>query len=347
MTDKAWKMLGFVIACGSAVWIAAADVQAAGNVTTVTTGSPVAGIEVYMDKYQKSQKQKSEENSAGLTQEKMRYGTFHTIFNNLGVATVEDSLNIRKEPKNDAEIVGKLRSHAGSSVLSEENGWYKIKSGQVTGYVYGEYLATGKEARAIAYYDMKLLLRVDTQTLRVRRQPNTDSEILGRIHEGETYRFLSGKDGWAKIEYKGQTVYAYVPEYATIAYTIPEADKNDDLRNQVVNYAVKFVGNPYRWGGTNPNTGADCSGFVQYVMEHAAGVRLDRTSREQAAEGEAITASSMEPGDLLFYSSGSQIDHVAMYIGKGQIVHAANRRSGIKISSWNYRKPVTIRRVIQ
>lgn len=346
MTDKAWKVLGFAIACGSAVWMAAADVQAAGTVTTVTTGSPVAGIEVYMDKYQKSQEQKSEENSAGLTQEKMRYGTFNTIFKNIGVAKVEDSLNIRKEPKNDAEIVGKLKSHAGSSVLSEENGWYKIKSGQVTGYVYGEYLATGKEARAIAYYDMKLLLRVDTQTLRVRRQPNTDSEILGRIHEGETYRFLSSKDGWAKIEYKGQTAYAYVPEYTTIAYTIPEADKNDDIRNQVVNYAVKFVGNPYRWGGTNPNTGADCSGFVQYVMEHAAGVRLDRTSKQQATEGEAIAASSMEPGDLLFYSSGSQIDHVAMYIGKGQIVHAANRRSGIKISSWNYRKPVTIRRVI-
>lgn len=73
-------------------------------------------------------------------------------------------MNIRKEPKNDAEIVGKLRNHAGSSVLSEENGWYKIKSGQVTGYVYGKYLATGQDARAIAYYNMKLMLRVDTET---------------------------------------------------------------------------------------------------------------------------------------------------------------------------------------
>ena len=131
------------------------------------------------------------------------------------------------------------------------------------------------------------------------------------------------------------------------AYTIPEAEKvENSLRQQVVNYAVRFVGNPYRWGGTNPNTGADCSGFVQYVMEHAAGIHLDRTSREQSAEGLAVSSTAMQPGDLLFYASGSTIDHVAMYIGGGKIVHAANRRSGIKISTWNYRKPVTIRRVI-
>ena len=346
MTDKAWKVLGFAIACGCSVWMGTADVQAARTETTVKTGSPVAGMGVYLDQYQESMKRESTESSAGLTQEKVRYGTFNTIFQNLGVAMVEDSLNIRKEPKNDAEIVGKLKSHAGGSVLSEENGWYKIKSGQVTGYVYGKYLATGKEARAIAYYDMKLMLRVDTETLRVRKQPNTDSEILGRIHEGETYRYISRNGGWAKIEYNGQTVYAYAPENATIAYTIPEADKNGDIRTRIVNYAVKFVGNPYRWGGTNPNTGADCSGFIQYVMEHAAGVELNRTSRQQAVEGQAIPSSVMEPGDLLFYSSGKEIDHVAMYIGKGKIVHAANRRSGIKISSWNYRKPVTIRRVI-
>lgn len=338
MTDKARKVLGFAIACGSAVWIGTANVQAAKSEPDLKTGSPVAGISVYMDHYQET---------AVLTQEKMRYGTFNSIFQNLGVCVAEDSLNIRKEPKNDAEIIGKLKNHAGSSVLSEENGWYKIKSGKVTGYVYGKYLVTGQEARAIAYYNMRLMLRVDTETLRVRSKPGTDFEILGRIHEGETYPFISLSNGWAKIIYKGQVSYAYVPENATVAYTIPEAEVCSDLRSQVVNYAVGFVGNPYQWGGTNPNTGADCSGFIQYVMEHAAGVHLDRTSRQQAKEGEAVPASSMEPGDLLFYASERQIDHVAMYIGKGKIVHAANSKSGIKISSWNYRQPVTIRRVIQ
>lgn len=338
MTDKAWKVICLCFSCGAAVWLGSADVQAKGRDAALTTGSPVAGMEVYVEQYQKTH--------AGLTQEKMKYGTFTSMFQNLGVAEVKDSLNIRKEPKKDAEIVGKMKNHAGCSVLSENNGWYQIKSGQVTGYVYGEYLSTGQAAKATAYYDMKLMVRVNTKTLRVRSGPGTDYDVSGAVYEGETYDFLSRRDDWAEIRYKNGTGYVYIPGNAIIAYTIPEAEKSSGLRSRVVNYAVKFVGNPYRWGGTNPNTGADCSGFVQYVLEHAAGVHIDRTSRQQAREGEAVSASSMEPGDLLFYSSGSEINHVAMYIGEGKIVHAANRKSGIKISTWNYRQPVTIRRVI-
>lgn len=341
MTDKAWKVLGFCFACGSAAWLGAASAQAAKPDASFTAGSSIAGIGVVVDEHRKAE-------TAGLTQEEMMYGTFRNIFDNLGVAMVEDSLNIRKEPKSDSEITGKMERHAGCSVLGMEHGWYKIKSGQVTGYVSGKYLAVGQAARAVAYYDMKLMLRVGTDTLRVRSGPDTESEIIGRVHEGGTYEFLSmSQNGWARIRYEDQTGYAYVPGNGLVAYTIPEAEKVDEsLRKKVVNYAVKFVGNPYRWGGTDPNTGADCSGFVQYVMEHAAGIHIDRTSREQASEGEAVSASAMMPGDLLFYAGGSTIDHVAMYIGEGKIVHAANSRSGIKISTWNYRQPVTIRRVI-
>ena len=115
----------------------------------------------------------------------------------------------------------------------------------------------------------------------------------------------------------------------------------------MVNYGLQFVGGRYVWGGTNPNTGADCSGFVQYVMRNAAGVSLPRTSREQAKVGRAIKSSEMLPGDLIFYANSSgTVNHVAMYIGNGQIVHAASRKSGIKISTWNYRSPKTIRRVL-
>ena len=125
------------------------------------------------------------------------------------------------------------------------------------------------------------------------------------------------------------------------------ANQQAALRGKVVNYALQFVGNRYVWGGTNPNTGADCSGFVQYVLRNAAGVSLPRTSREQAKAGRAVTASEMLPGDLIFYTNSSGVvNHVAMYIGNGQIVHAASRRSGIKISTWNYRRPKTIRRFL-
>ena len=82
-------------------------------------------------------------------------------------------------------------------------------------------------------------------------------------------------------------------------------------------------------------------------MRNVAGVSLPRTSREQANTGTAIKSSEMRPGDLIFYANKSgTVNHVAMYIGNGQIVHAASRRSGIKISTWNYRTPKTIRRVL-
>ena len=117
-------------------------------------------------------------------------------------------------------------------------------------------------------------------------------------------------------------------------------------RTQIVNYALQFVGNPYVWGGTSLTNGADCSGFTMKVLQHF-GISLPHYSGSQAKMGRAVSSSEMRPGDLIFYAnSGGTINHVAMYIGNGQIVHAASKRSGIKISTWNYRQPKTIRNVI-
>lgn len=113
-------------------------------------------------------------------------------------------------------------------------------------------------------------------------------------------------------------------------------------RQNLVNYALQFVGGPYRAGGNDPRTGVDCSGFVRYVMQNGAGISMNRSSVTQATQGHAISASQMQPGDLLFYSGSSGINHVAMYIGDGKIVHASTYATGIKISKWNYRNPVKI-----
>lgn len=115
-----------------------------------------------------------------------------------------------------------------------------------------------------------------------------------------------------------------------------------EARKNVVSYALQFVGGPYRAGGNDPHTGVDCSGFVKYVMQNGAGIGMNRSSVTQATQGRAISANQMQPGDLIFYGSGSHINHVAMYIGNGQIVHASTYRTGIKISDWNYRAPVKI-----
>ena len=115
-----------------------------------------------------------------------------------------------------------------------------------------------------------------------------------------------------------------------------------NVRQNLVNYALQFVGRPYRAGGNDPHVGADCSGFVKYVMQYGAGISMNRSSGAQASQGTAISADVMQPGDLLFYGQGSRINHVAMYIGNGQIVHASTERTGIKISKWNYRMPIRI-----
>ncbi len=129
------------------------------------------------------------------------------------------------------------------------------------------------------------------------------------------------------------------------AEEVPEEEtKNSskEARQNLVNYALQFVGRPYRAGGNDPHVGADCSGFVKYVMQYGAGISMNRSSGAQASQGTAISADAMQPGDLLFYAQGSRINHVAMYIGNGQIVHASTYRTGIKISNWNYRTPVRI-----
>ena len=120
----------------------------------------------------------------------------------------------------------------------------------------------------------------------------------------------------------------------------------NDLRSEIVTYALQFVGNRYKYGGTNPNTGVDCSGFTSYVMRHAAGVELPHSSGGQSRMGRVVSSSEMRPGDIICYGSGKRINHVALYIGNGQIVHASTEKTGIKVSRWNYRTPVRIVNVL-
>ena len=109
-------------------------------------------------------------------------------------------------------------------------------------------------------------------------------------------------------------------------------------RTAIVAYAKQFLGNPYVYGGTSLTNGADCSGFTQSVFAHF-GITTGRSSRDQAAQGNEISMSAIQPGDLLFYASGSYINHVAIYIGDGKIIHSSNPTTGITITKYNYRTP--------
>lgn len=116
------------------------------------------------------------------------------------------------------------------------------------------------------------------------------------------------------------------------------AELTSATRTAIVAYAKQFLGNPYVYGGTSLTNGADCSGFTMRIFEHF-GIDTGRSSRDQAAKGKTIPISDIQPGDLLFYASGDYINHVALYIGGGQIIHASNSKTGIIISTAYYRTP--------
>ena len=272
------------------------------------------------------------------------------LYDNLGISSVDSYLNIRSEPSEDGEVIGKMTSKSAGEILetSEDGKWYKIKSGPVTGYVSADYILTGQAAKDEALNVAELMAIVSTDRLNAREQPTQDSKIWTQISNNERYPVTEQLDGWVGIELDTSTAYVST-DYVDVRYALPEAvkfsplDGNQSLRNKMVNYGLQFVGNRYVWGGNDPHTGADCSGFVKYVYSHVAGITLPRTSREQARQGTSIKSSQMRPGDLIFYANGGgTVNHVAMYIGNGQIVHAASRRSGIKISTWNYRTPYRI-----
>ena len=273
-------------------------------------------------------------------------------YDHLVISKVTNYLNVRSSPadEGDKNIIGKMPSKAAGDILETLDGWYKIRSGSITGYITADpqYTATGQEAIDLATQAASLMAIVRTDRLNVRMEPNTDSKIWTQISKEERYPVEKQLDGWVQIDLDTgdsgngeENDGAYIStrdNNVDVQYALTEAIKfspmeetanqQASLRSKIVNYALKFVGNPYVWGGTSLTNGADCSGFTQSVLRNF-GISVPRVSREQANTGKGIKSSDMRPGDLIFYTnSKGTINHVAMYIGNGQIVHAASRRSG-------------------
>ena len=408
-------------------------------------------------------------------------------------AQCENYINIRSEADENSEVVAKLYND-GSATLeeTEEDGWYKIKSGNATGYVKAEYFATGEEAKEIADKVAYNVAVVNAEALNVRATPSEESTVIDVASQSDELEVVDTSGEWTTVAL-GNDVYGFIhPDYCEyktyyptavtleeeaaakaeadrqaaeqpveedgsyaedtspadatytdetpatdVAYTdetpatdtayvdetpetdasyteapeteIPETDapyteapeteapetdapyteapeteapeteapyteapetdapyteapetdapyteapeteapaSDSSVGQEIANYAVQFVGNPYVYGGTSLTNGADCSGFTQSVMANF-GIYIARTAADQSYGGTSVSISDIQPGDLLFYSDGGGISHVALYIGGGQIVHAATESQGIIISSYNYDSPVCAARYWQ
>ncbi len=270
-------------------------------------------------------------------------------YKNLGLADVNDYVNIRKKASSDSDVVGRLEKNAACEILSEDDGWYKIKSGDVKGYVKAKYIITGEKAEKKADKVAKTVATVTADTLNVRAKKDQDSSILTQVAKDTDLTVLAESDNWVKVKVDGKKGYVssdYVEvsvklETALDADEVKYGEGVSDVRSSLVSYALQFVGNPYVWGGTSLTNGCDCSGFTLSILGKY-GVYLPHSSSAQPAYGHKISASAAQPGDLFFYGSGSSISHVAIYIGGGQVVHASNERDGIKVSNAYYRSPICV-----
>ena len=298
-------------------------------------------------------------------------------FKSLVIAKVNDYVNVRSIPSEEGEILGKLYDKSVGEFISEQDGWYEITSGSVTGYVKAEYCVTGEDAVELAKKVGTRIATVNTTTLYVREEPTTESAVIGMVPIEDELLVTEELDGWVKVNIEEGDGYVSM-DYVTLstefvkakeeaerkaaqeaaAKAAAKANSNkqgtgsqtvtapvisgsgSELGQSVANFACQFVGNPYVWGGTSLTNGADCSGFVMSVYSNF-GVSLPHSSSADRSVGSAVNGlENAQPGDIICYSG-----HVAIYTGGGQIVHASTAKTGIIISNANYRSILSIRRI--
>lgn len=376
-------MIGTLTLFGKCIETKAAGMPMAGISLTLkehhlATGSDNSDIIKYLNEFEKSQ------------------------YENIGIAVVTDYMNIRSEPSEESEILGKLYKDSGAKIINNEGDWYKVESGSVTGYVKSEYLVTGEQVEEFAKTIGKRIATVTTTTLKVRDSANLDATVQTLVPIEEELIVEEELDDWVKVSIDADIVGYVSSEYVELRTEFKEAesieeekarieleearneaeearieaeelkrkateektitsktenkletstgstpsetatDNTSSSREKVVNYALQFVGNPYKWGGTSLTHGADCSGFTQSVFSDN-GIIIPRTSREQAVGGgRQVTVDTMKPGDLIFYDRSGTINHVGIYIGNGKVVSASSEKTGIRVTNYNYRQPYKI-----
>lgn len=229
----------------------------------------------------------------------------------MAFADVESFLYIRSEPTKQSEWVGKLYPDDAAKILGPVGEWTKVESGNVTGYVYSEYITIGNHAEEKAQKIVKE---------KKKEEPEKEPEQI--------FEYAESKE----------------EEEKRLEEEAKEAENGDEpvqssSGQAVADYACQFIGNPYVWGGTSLTDGADCSGFVQSVYKHF-GVDLPRTSGELRSAGRAVNYEEAAAGDIICYDG-----HVGIYMGDGQIVNAINSSRGIGILSATYTNIITVRRI--
>ena len=255
------------------------------------------------------------------------------------VAKVQtETLRVRKKASTDSKIVTLVSEDDKLKVKKQTDDWAKVKVDGQTGYVSKDYTKV-----TYSFGKAKSMKQIQAEQTAKEAQKQAAQTTIGN-ESASTSSSNTSNSSITSGSTKASSVQA-----AKKASVSVSSSGSSATGSRIASYAQQFVGNPYRYGGNSLTSGIDCSGFTQQIMEKF-GYSISRTSSSQAGEGRAVSTSNLRAGDLVFYGNGGSINHVAVYIGGGQVVHASNSapypRGGIKISNVNYRTPICARRII-
>ncbi len=228
---------------------------------------------------------------------------------------VVSRLNVRENPGTDSKRIGYVVNGEKIQILENQGEWLQVQyTEEKTGFVAAEFVTISEE------FVYAKTLEEEAAELAAKRA------LEERQHESETQ----------------------VTEDTAITVTPPSGNygSNSELRNEIVNYAMQFLGNRYVHGGQSLVSGTDCSGFTSLLYAEF-GYSLSRTPSGQLSNaGRSISYEEIQPGDIICYGSGKRCTHVALYIGDGQIIHAANPRKGVVTGNATYDTILGVKNII-
>lgn len=257
-----------------------------------------------------------------------------------GAGTVTaDALRLRESANTDATVLATAAKDESVIILEDAvDGWYKVDYKTVEGYMSSEFLTVATQADVKIGYGM---VKTDGASLNVRGGAGTDFDKVAVLNNQAVVEIVGVDAGWYKISFNGNT--GYVSSNYMITVKDSAGSRGDGtvaasasgLGQQIVDYANKFMGAKYVWGGNGPNS-FDCSGFTKYVYAHF-GYTLNRTATDQLSNGTKVSGmSELQPGDLVFFNNGrtsKPVSHVGIYIGGGQFVHASTNSYEVQIDN--------------
>ena len=244
-----------------------------------------------------------------------------------GIGVVNSSLRLRAKPNTDADIISTASPGDNVVIIREVDGWYLVDYNLDIGYMSADYITFKERENVELGYG-----KVNTSAVNMRSQPSSDSDLVYQLGYGEKAYIIGFNCGWYKVQYNGSTGYIRSDLMELTEKPIYNSTGSYISAGQeLVNYAMNFLGTPYVWGGTT-TSGFDCSGFTKYVYQQY-GYTLNRTAAQQLGNGYSV--SNLEPGDLVFfnntYSTSAAASHVGNYAGDNQFIHAAS--GGVKVTS--------------